>query len=98
MNRDVAFFSKIPKLLENYLFCTDEKMCRSIQSAFDLKIYAIKNMTFPSIIEELCKRLHAALQQLCGKKYEIILVDDEHAYKSQLSYSSTAYILTYILT
>lgn len=56
MNRDVAFFSKIPKLLENYLFCTDEKMCRSIQSAFDLKIYAIKNMTFPSIIEELCKK------------------------------------------
>ena len=42
--------------MEEYVICKNEELCSRITGAFEIKSYYFNKMTFPTIVEKLCKR------------------------------------------
>ena len=42
--------------MEEYLLCKNDQLCSRVAEVFEIKSYTIKKMTFPTLIEKLCKK------------------------------------------
>ena len=63
MNVEQSKLTQVPKIMEEYLYCRNDQLCSRVTEAFEIKSYTIKKMTFPTLIEKLCKKMEELKEQ-----------------------------------